>query len=131
MLSQRLCRTVSLIYISFSYPSKILILNVQKIYITYSGIQKYTEGSLQLLNMKVICQLPFFILGINYVACSARVVFEFLIPNLTLCTYDSFSTFAHGIYSTWNIHCSYFSKLILHPPNKPPSSGLRKLHLLP
>lgn len=64
-----------------------------------SVVQKYIEGSFHLPNTKVKRQLPL-ILDIIYVTCLAHVIFELLTPDLTLCTYDCFSIFAHGISST-------------------------------
>lgn len=126
----------SLIYVGFSHPSMILILNVQTPHATCSSVRKYPEGSLQLPNTKAKRQLPFIVLDTTHVTCLAQVRSKLSTPCLTLRGAHPFSAFAHGIsppenplLSLLQTHSSEWLKC--HPPNEPPSTVLKKKHLLP
>ena len=63
---------------------KILTLNVQKINITYSALEKYIEDLFSFLTPRssISCHFSF---QIAFVTCLAQEIFELLTPNLTLC----------------------------------------------
>ena len=62
---------------------KILTLNVQKINITYSALEKYIEDLFSFLTPRssISCHFSF---QIAFVTCLAQEIFELLTPNLTL-----------------------------------------------
>ena len=94
---------------------KILTLNVQKINITYSAVEKYIEDLFSFLTLRssISCHFSF---QIAFVTCLAQEIFELLTPNLTLCIGPCFYHQSHpqlgivfalapSLHSFW----SYFS----------------------